>query len=130
MDGFDTTEGVILVATTNRPDVLDPALLSQPIRQQVVVNQPTGPCGDLKIHTKKVPIAAGVGWEDRSNLPVSQAPIWKTWSMRLRSGLLVRAKPKSGRGFRHGEGQDLDGTNGMVLTDEESGSPPIWQVMP
>jgi cell division protease FtsH len=63
MDGFDTTEGVILVAATNRPDVLDPALL-RPGRfdRQVVVNRPDlrGRSEILKVHTKKVPIAANV----------------------------------------------------------------------
>ncbi|TKB72663.1 MAG: ATP-dependent metallopeptidase FtsH/Yme1/Tma family protein [Nitrospira sp.] len=63
MDGFDTTEGVILVAATNRPDVLDPALL-RPGRfdRQVVVNRPDlrGRAEILKVHTKKVPIAANV----------------------------------------------------------------------
>ncbi|HEX5646243.1 MAG TPA: ATP-dependent zinc metalloprotease FtsH [Nitrospira sp.] len=63
MDGFDTTEGVILVAATNRPDVLDPALL-RPGRfdRQVVVNRPDlkGRSEILKVHTKKVPIAGNV----------------------------------------------------------------------
>ncbi len=63
MDGFDTTEGVILVAATNRPDVLDPALL-RPGRfdRQVVVNRPDlhGRAEILKVHTKKVPVASNV----------------------------------------------------------------------
>lgn len=90
MDGFDTTEGVILVAATNRPDVLDPALL-RPGRfdRQVVVNQPDlrGRAEILKVHTKKVPIAAGVELEkiargtpgfsgaDLENL-VNEAALW------------------------------------------------------
>ncbi len=67
MDGFDTTEGVILVAATNRPDVLDPALL-RPGRfdRQVVVNRPDlrGRSEILKVHTKKVPVAANVELEN------------------------------------------------------------------
>jgi len=63
MDGFDTTEGVILVAATNRPDVLDPALL-RPGRfdRQVIVDRPDlrGRAEILKVHTKKVPVAANV----------------------------------------------------------------------
>ncbi len=63
MDGFDTTEGVILIAATNRPDVLDPALL-RPGRfdRQVTVNRPDvrGRAEILKVHTKKVPLAPGV----------------------------------------------------------------------
>ncbi|MEE8606775.1 MAG: ATP-dependent zinc metalloprotease FtsH [Nitrospiraceae bacterium] len=63
MDGFETTEGVILVAATNRPDVLDPALL-RPGRfdRQIVVHRPDirGRCEILKVHTKKVPVASNV----------------------------------------------------------------------
>ncbi|NGZ61195.1 MAG: cell division protein FtsH [Nitrospira sp. LK265] len=66
MDGFDTTEGVILVAATNRPDVLDPALL-RPGRfdRQVMVNHPDlrGRSEILRVHTKKVPVAADVELE-------------------------------------------------------------------
>ena len=66
MDGFDTTEGVILIAATNRPDVLDPALL-RPGRfdRQIVVNRPDlrGRTEILKVHTKKVPVAGDVELE-------------------------------------------------------------------
>ncbi|MEC9006150.1 MAG: ATP-dependent zinc metalloprotease FtsH [Nitrospirota bacterium] len=90
MDGFDTTEGVILVAATNRPDVLDPALL-RPGRfdRQVVVNRPDirGRVEILKVHTKKVPIDTDVNLEqiargtpgfsgaDLENL-VNEAALW------------------------------------------------------
>ncbi len=90
MDGFDTTEGVILIAATNRPDVLDPALL-RPGRfdRQVVVNRPDlrGRGEILKVHTKKVPVAADVELEkiargtpgfsgaDLENL-VNEAALW------------------------------------------------------
>ena len=63
MDGFETNEGVILIAATNRPDVLDPALL-RPGRfdRQVVVPNPdiTGREKILKVHMKKVPLASDV----------------------------------------------------------------------
>ena len=63
MDGFDSNEGVILIAATNRPDVLDPALL-RPGRfdRRVVVNLPDvrGRAGILGVHTKKVPLATDV----------------------------------------------------------------------
>jgi cell division protease FtsH len=63
MDGFDTNEGVILVAATNRPDVLDPALL-RPGRfdRQVVVARPDlkGRMEILRVHTKKVAMSPGV----------------------------------------------------------------------
>ena len=63
MDGFDTKEGVILIAATNRPDVLDAALL-RPGRfdRQIVVDRPDvrGRAGILKVHTKKVPLDKSV----------------------------------------------------------------------
>jgi cell division protease FtsH len=63
MDGFEENEGVILVAATNRPDVLDPALL-RPGRfdRQVVVPNPdiNGREQILKVHMRKVPLAPGV----------------------------------------------------------------------
>lgn len=63
MDGFESNEGVILIAATNRPDVLDPALL-RPGRfdRRVVVSRPdlNGRLGILKVHTKKVPVSPEV----------------------------------------------------------------------
>jgi len=59
MDGFESNEGVILLAATNRPDVLDPALL-RPGRfdRQIVVDIPDvkGREGILKVHTRKIPV--------------------------------------------------------------------------
>ncbi len=66
MDGFDTNSGVIMVAATNRPDVLDPALL-RPGRfdRRVVVDVPdlNGRAEILKIHSKKVPLAKDIDLE-------------------------------------------------------------------
>ena len=63
MDGFDTNEGVIIIAATNRPDVLDPALL-RPGRfdRQVVVSLPDiiGREKILKVHSKKISMAPDV----------------------------------------------------------------------
>ena len=63
MDGFESKEGIILMAATNRPDVLDPALL-RPGRfdRRVVVNAPdlNGRAKILEVHTKKVPIDKNV----------------------------------------------------------------------
>src|SRR5690554_4912235 len=63
MDGFEGNEGVIVIAATNRPDVLDPALL-RPGRfdRQVVVSLPDilGREQILKVHMKKVPLADGI----------------------------------------------------------------------
>jgi len=63
MDGFETNEGIIIIAATNRPDVLDPALL-RPGRfdRQVVVGNPdiVGREKILKVHMRKVPLAPDV----------------------------------------------------------------------
>ncbi len=66
MDGFESNEGVILIAATNRPDVLDPALL-RPGRfdRQIVVDSPDvkGRQGILRVHMRKVPLADDVDIE-------------------------------------------------------------------
>ena len=63
MDGFDTQEGIVLMAATNRPDVLDPALL-RPGRfdRQVVINPPDliGREAILKVHVRKIKLAKEV----------------------------------------------------------------------
>src|SRR4030095_9604591 len=63
MDGFESNDGVILIAATNRPDVLDPAVsLRARIERQVVVSYPDvrGREGILKLHTRKIPLDEGV----------------------------------------------------------------------
>lgn len=66
MDGFEQNSGIIIVAATNRPDVLDPALL-RPGRfdRQVVVDRPDvhGREGILKVHTRRVPMSKDVNLE-------------------------------------------------------------------
>jgi len=66
MDGFEVNQGVILLAATNRPDVLDPALM-RPGRfdRRVMVDLPDigGRLGILQVHTRKVPLADEVGLE-------------------------------------------------------------------
>ena len=66
MDGFETNEGVILIAATNRPDVLDPALL-RPGRfdRRVVVDRPdlAGRLGILQVHARNVPLSDDVDLE-------------------------------------------------------------------
>lgn len=63
MDGFESNEGVILIAATNRPDVLDPAL-TRPGRfdRQIVVDRPDvrGREGILKVHARNIPLAGNV----------------------------------------------------------------------
>ena len=126
MDGFDTTEGVILVAATNRPDVLDPALL-RPGRfdRQVTVNHPDlrGRSEILKVHTKKVPVAANVELEkiargtpgfsgaDLENL-VNEAALWAARQNKNEVGAVDfdMAKDKILMGAER---------KSMMLTDEE-----------
>jgi cell division protease FtsH len=90
MDGFESNDGVILIAATNRPDVLDPALL-RPGRfdRRIVVPRPDvkGRMGILNVHTKKTPLAPGVDLDviargtpgfsgaDLENL-VNEAALW------------------------------------------------------
>ena len=66
MDGFESSEGVIIIAATNRPDVLDPAIL-RPGRfdRRIVVPRPdvTGREAIFRVHTRKVPLAADVDVE-------------------------------------------------------------------
>ena len=66
MDGFDVKGGVILIAATNRPDILDPALL-RPGRfdRQIVVDRPdlNGRIGILKVHTRGKPLAKAIDIE-------------------------------------------------------------------
>lgn len=66
MDGFEANEGVIIVSATNRPDVLDPALL-RPGRfdRQVIVPAPDvkGREAILQVHAKKVPLAEEIDWK-------------------------------------------------------------------
>jgi cell division protease FtsH len=66
MDGFESSEGVIIIAATNRPDVLDPAIL-RPGRFDRRINVPrpdlNGRIGILAVHTKKVPLGGDVDLE-------------------------------------------------------------------
>ncbi|HKW41645.1 MAG TPA: ATP-dependent zinc metalloprotease FtsH, partial [Gemmatimonadales bacterium] len=66
MDGFESNDGVILLAATNRPDILDPALL-RPGRfdRQIVVDMPDvkGREQILRVHTRKIPLAGNVDLE-------------------------------------------------------------------
>lgn len=126
MDGFDTAEGIILVAATNRPDVLDPALL-RPGRfdRQVIVNHPDlrGRSEVLKVHTKNVPVAADVELEkiargtsgfsgaDLANL-VNEAALWAARRNKSEVGAVdfEMAKDKILMGAER---------RSMILTDEE-----------
>ncbi|WP_437185582.1 ATP-dependent zinc metalloprotease FtsH [Planctomicrobium sp. SH668] len=70
MDGFQSNEAVIVIAATNRPDVLDPALL-RPGRfdRHVAIDRPSraGRLGILKVHVRKVPLGADVNLDEIAN---------------------------------------------------------------
>ena len=83
MDGFDVKGGVILIAATNRPDILDPALL-RPGRfdRQVVVDRPDleGRKGILRVHAPRQAVRARTSTSTSSPAarPASPAPTWPT----------------------------------------------------
>jgi cell division protease FtsH len=126
MDGFETNEGVILIAATNRPDVLDPALL-RPGRfdRQVTVSNPDvlGREKILKVHMRKVPLAPdvnarviargtpGFSGADLANL-VNEAALL---AARRNKRLVTMAE------FEDAKDKVLMGTErrSMVMTDEE-----------
>ena len=88
MDGFDSRKGVIIMGATNRPEVLDPALL-RPGRfdRQVLVDKPdvNGREEILRIHAKSVKLAPDVDLRSsRRGRPALPAPTWRTWSTRRR----------------------------------------------
>jgi len=73
MDGFDPGRGVVLLAATNRPEILDPALLrAGRFDRQVLVDRPdkTGRLAILKIHTKKIKLASDVDLEKAAALTI------------------------------------------------------------
>ncbi|MBM3787209.1 MAG: ATP-dependent metallopeptidase FtsH/Yme1/Tma family protein [Acidobacteria bacterium] len=126
MDGFESNEGVILVAATNRPDVLDPALL-RPGRfdRRVVVGRPDVKGRDqiLRVHTKKVPLSddvdlsvvargtPGFAGADLANL-VNEAALIAARQNR---------KVVTMFDFEHAKDKVIMGTErkSMILTDEE-----------
>ena len=88
MDGFEANEGIILIAATNRPDVLDPALL-RPGRfdRQITVPNPdvAGREKILRVHMRKVPSRrTSIRRSSRAARPASRAPISPTSSTRRR----------------------------------------------
>jgi cell division protease FtsH len=98
MDGFDTDTSVIIVAATNRPDILDPALL-RPGRfdRRVVLDRPDmrGREAILKVHVKGKPLSPEVDLIQHLGLSVQT---WRTWSMKGQSwqhGVIRRSLVKA-----------------------------------
>ena len=100
MDGFDARKGVIIMGATNRPEVLDPALL-RPGRfdRQVLVDKPDvkGREEILRIHVRNVKVGAerrpqGASRRGRRGSP---APISPTWSTRRRCSPRATTRPRS-----------------------------------
>ena len=127
MDGFEANEGVILIAATNRPDVLDPALL-RPGRfdRQVVVPNPdvVGREKILKVHMRKVPLAPGrrCRGSSRAARPASPAPISPTWSTRRRCWRRAAASASVTMAeFEDAKDKVMMGAErrSMVMTEEE-----------
>ena len=77
MDGFGINEGVVIIAATNRPDVLDPALLrAGRFDRQIVINMPdvVGREAVLKVHAKNKPLAPDVNLENIAKTTVGFSP--------------------------------------------------------
>ena len=86
MDGFNSSKGVILLAATNRPEILDPALL-RPGRfdRHIAIDRPDlkGREQILAVHARRVKLALASTWRPLPGAPpVSPAPTWPTWSMK------------------------------------------------
>ncbi len=82
MDGFDSSKGLLVMAATNRPEILDPALL-RPGRfdRRVIVDKPDlkGRINILKVHSKDVKLDESVNFEEIAwRLPAQWALIWLT----------------------------------------------------
>ena len=126
MDGFESNEGVILIAATNRPDVLDPALL-RPGRfdRQVVVPNPDigGREKILKVHMRKVPLAPDV---DPARAGARHAGLLRRRSRQPHQrGRLARRPrrqaPRHHGGLRIRQGQGADGHRAPLDGDDRRG---------
>jgi cell division protease FtsH len=126
MDGFESNEGVILVAATNRPDVLDPALL-RPGRfdRMVVLPRPdlNGRIGVLKVHTQKIKLAPHVDIESiaRGTPGLSGAELANLVNeAALLAGRLGKTQVET-EDFEHAKDKILMGLERktMLISDEE-----------
>jgi len=126
MDGFEANEGVILIAATNRPDVLDPALL-RPGRfdRQVVVPIPDlkGREAILKVHTRRSPLAAAVDLSvlARSTPGFSGADLENLVNEAALLAARVNRESITMEDFEHAKDKVLMGTErkSLILSDQE-----------
>ena len=83
IDGFDSSKGVVCLAATNRPEILDKALLrAGRFDRRIIVDRPNlqGRLDTLKVHTKKIRLSEDVDLQKLPRqLPVLWAQIWPTW---------------------------------------------------
>lgn len=126
MDGFDSNEGLIIMAATNRPDILDPALL-RPGRfdRRIVINRPDlkGRYEILKVHTKKIPLNEDVKLEviARSTPGFSGADLANL----VNEAALIAARRKKEKvdmdDFEYAKDKVLMGIErrSMIISDEE-----------
>ncbi|MEL6148101.1 MAG: ATP-dependent zinc metalloprotease FtsH [Chloroflexota bacterium] len=124
MDGFDQTESVIVIAATNRPDVLDPALL-RPGRfdRQVTVGAPdrSGRLAILKIHTRGKPLAEDVELDDlaKATIGFSGADLANLANEAALTAARKNHKRISGRDFSDAFDRIVLGTESPPLSNEE-----------
>ena len=119
MDGFGDNEGIIILAATNRPDVLDPALL-RPGRfdRQVVVNMPdlNGRKAILEVHSKNKPLAADVDLEEIARATVGYS------GANLENLMNEAAILAASRNHSHITRHDLEDANLKVMIGSENSS--------
>jgi cell division protease FtsH len=126
MDGFDANEGVIIIAATNRPDILDTALL-RPGRfdRRVVVSVPDvkGREEILKVHTRKIPISSNVNLKvlARSTPGFTGADIANMVNEAALSASRNGKKKVEMKDFEYAKDKVLMGTErrSMIISDEE-----------
>jgi cell division protease FtsH len=126
MDGFESNEGVILIAATNRPDVLDPALL-RPGRfdRRVVVSRPDvrGREGILQVHTRKIPLSDDVNVDvlARGTPGFSGADLANLVNEAALAAARANQKHVTMRDFESSKDKVLMGAErkSMIITDEE-----------
>ena len=129
MDGFESNEGVILISATNRPDVLDPALL-RPGRfdRRIVVNPPDvrGREGILKVHTTEIPLAPRMStWRSSPARPRVSRRRYRQPGQRGRPARGALQQDEGGHGgLRVRQGQGDDGFGASVARHVRGGEAP------